>query len=273
MPELPEVETIRRWLDRRLRGRRIVRVEVREGRLRRPLGRDFPRLLEGDAVVCVGRRGKYLCLHLQSGRLWVVHLGMTGRLILGRRFDGAPEAGDHECVTITLSTGLCLRYADVRRFGLMLVAEPQALAELRALGPEPLGRDFTPAYLATRCRGTRRAIRDVLMDQSVVAGIGNIYANEALFRAGVRPGRSARRLTRAEIRRVVKKTREVLREAIRRRGSSISDYRDGRGRKGAFQRSFSVYGRAGQPCPICSTPVKRIVRTGRSAFYCPRCQI
>jgi formamidopyrimidine-DNA glycosylase len=269
MPELPEVETVRRSLEPFLAGALIRAVAVREPRLRRPLAADFAALLTGRTIAQLGRRGKYLYLHLDDGKIWLVHLGMTGQLIV-EEAESPPMPHDH--VLVTLGTGQRLRYNDPRRFGLMMIGSVADIEAVTALGVEPLGRLFTGRYLRERIGRTRRTIKDVLMDQRVVAGIGNIYASELLFRAGVRPSRIAATLTDAAIDRVVDATKTVLREAIRHRGSSISDYRDGEGNRGGFQERFRVYDREGQPCYECRSLIYREVRGGRSTFFCPRCQ-
>jgi formamidopyrimidine-DNA glycosylase len=269
VPELPEVETVRRSLARLIVGQTIVMVEVREPRLRRPLAADFVATLAGRAICQVERRGKYLQVNLDNGQVWLIHLGMTGQLVVGRP-DEAPRVHDH--IVIVLGNGQCLRYNDTRRFGLMAVGSEEQVAAWTGLGVEPLGPAFSRRYLWNKTRNTQRAIKDVLMDQRVVAGIGNIYASELLFRAGVRPGCSAATLAQPAVARIVKATKAVLREAIRHRGSSISDYLDGEGQPGSFQSRFRVYDREGQPCRKCASPIVREVRGGRSAFFCPTCQ-
>lgn len=269
MPELPEVETVRRSLHRLLEGKRIAQVKVRERRLRKPLSPTFAPSLQNRTICRVDRRGKYLCLGLDNGQVWVVHLGMTGKLLIENR---SGQAFPHDHVVIVFSDGLRLHYSDARRFGLMVVGEWGGIAEFHGLGVEPLGGKFTPAYLWAKFRLARRAVKDLLMDQRVVVGIGNIYASEILFRAGIRPVRRAFRLKKEQVGRVVAETRAVLREAIRYHGSSISDYLDGRGRKGAFQKRFCVYDREGQPCLVCAALIKRLTQGGRSSFFCPQCQ-
>lgn len=269
MPELPEVETVRRSLEPFLAGMLIRAVAVREPRLRRPLATNFATLLTGRTIAQLRRRGKYLYLHLDDGKIWLVHLGMTGQLIV-EETENPPLPHDH--VLVTLSNDRRLRYNDPRRFGLMAIGTTAEIDELIALGVEPLGRLFTGRYLREKIRRTRRTIKDVLMDQRVVAGIGNIYASELLFRAGVKPSRVAATLTDAVTDRVVEAAKTVLREAIRHRGSSISDYRDGEGKRGGFQDRFRVYDREGQPCYECRSLIDREIRGGRSAFFCPCCQ-
>jgi formamidopyrimidine-DNA glycosylase len=269
VPELPEVEIVRRSLERLIVGQTIAAVEVREPRLRRPLAADFTVSLAGRAICQVGRRGKYLHVGLDNGQVWLIHLGMTGQLVVGRP-DESPRPHDH--VIIVLSNGQCLRYNDARRFGLMAVGSEEEIAAWTSLGVEPLSLAFSPRYLWGKTQNTHRTIKDVLMDQRVVAGIGNIYASELLFRARVRPAGVAATLNRQAVERIVKAAKTVLREAIRHRGSSISDYLDGEGQPGSFQQHFRVYDREGEPCRGCATPIQREVRGGRSAFFCPTCQ-
>jgi formamidopyrimidine-DNA glycosylase len=269
MPELPEVETVRRSLEPFLVGRTIIQVEVREPRLRRPLAAGFARTLTGRTICAIARRGKYLQFALDDHTIWLVHLGMTGQLIV-EAHAALPLRHDH--VRIAFSSGHHLRYNDPRRFGLMAVGTANEIDAMTRLGCEPLGREFTSRYLFSKAQGTKRTIKDVLMDQQIVAGVGNIYASELLFRAGVRPDRIAVTLDEAEVDKIVKMTKTVLREAIRHRGSSISDYRDGEGKQGEFQQRFRVYDRDGQPCRICQTAICRDIRGGRSSFFCARCQ-
>lgn len=269
MPELPEVETVRRSLERLIAGASIASVEVREPRLRKPLSADFALTLTGRSVCKVGRRGKYLNIGLDDDRIWLVHLGMTGQLLVS---DPQLPLRTHDHVIVTFKDGRCLRYNDTRRFGVMAVGSTEEIERLMALGVEPLSRAFSVHYLAEHLRRTQRTIKDVLMDQRVVAGVGNIYASELLLRARVNPVRVASTLNQDEIHRIVSAIKAVLREAIRYRGSSISDYLDGEGRRGGFQERFRVYDREGQPCLACTTPIQREMRGGRSTFFCPTCQ-
>jgi formamidopyrimidine-DNA glycosylase len=269
MPELPEVETLRRGLAAAVVGRRITGVEVRERRLRRRIAAGFARALVGRRITGARRRAKFLLLDLDDGATWLVHLGMSGTLAVVPA--GAP-LGTHTHVVATLDDGRSLRLHDPRRFGLTRVARRERLAELAGLGVEPLRPAFSPAFLHAAARRRRCAVKSLLMDQRVVAGLGNIYANEILFAAGVRPGRRTSTLTRTEAARIVAATRAVLAEAIALRGSSISDYRDERGKPGAFQQTFRAYERAGAPCVRCARPIRRRVIVGRSSYYCPSCQ-
>jgi len=269
MPELPEVETVRRGLAAAVVGRRIEAVKVHERRLRRPLARTFAAAIVGRRIDAVRRRAKYLLIDLDDGAVWLVHLGMTGTLVV---VDAGAPLRRHTHVVVTLDDGRSLCFHDPRRFGLMCVAPEPRLAELAALGVEPLGEAFTPGFLHRRAHAQRRAIKSLLMDQRVVAGLGNIYVNEILFAAGVRPARRTPRVSRRDAERIVAATASVLDRAITARGSSISDYRDERGEPGAFQHQFAVYERAGEPCRACGTAIRRRVIVGRSSYYCPACQ-
>ena len=268
MPELPEVETTRRSLLDEVVGARIVAVTVRERRLRRPVAADFADRLRDRRITAIDRLGKYLLFALDDGRLLLVHLGMSGSLCLTATTT-LPIRHDH--VAIALDRDRQLVFNDPRRFGLMRVGRRDELDELRAVGPDPLAS--APTADEWRALTRRRApIKSVLMDQRRLGGVGNIYANEALFQAGVRPRRRAASLTRAELARLAEALRAVLERAVALGGSSISDYRDGNGNPGYFQIHHAVYDRDGQPCGRCDTPIKRIVLGGRSTFYCPRCQ-
>ncbi len=268
MPELPEVETVRRSLLPIL-GRRIEAVEIWEPRLRRPLQIDFAQRLRGRVIESVQRRGKYLLFDL-SRDLWLLaHLGMTGALLLQPR-KTAREAHDH--VRLQLSGLRQLTFNDPRRFGMLRVGGLQDFSELRNVGPDALAESFTEVDFFALTRKRKKPIKSLLMDQPLLAGVGNIYANEALFRAGIRPGRRAAGLTRHEACSLFTSLRECLNEAIALGGSSISDYRDSNGRTGYFQLTLAVYDRNGQPCPRCAQAIRRQVHAGRSSFYCPNCQ-
>jgi formamidopyrimidine-DNA glycosylase len=269
VPELPEVETVVRGLAPELTGRRVAGVAVLEARLRGGVAPEFAERLTGRRITGLGRRGKYLLAALDDGRIWLVHLGMTGRLTLSAP---GPAAARHDHIVVALDDGRVLTYNDARRFGRMAVLDPDALAGETGAGIEPLGPEFTPAALFALTRGRRTSIKALLMDQRRVAGLGNIYVNEILFHAGIRPGRRAARLSRDDCARIVTATHRVLGDAIRRGGSSISDYRDGLGRRGWFQLRHRVYDRAGEPCGRCRTPIRARVIVGRSTFYCSHCQ-
>lgn len=269
MPELPEVETIVRGLAPAVRGRRVVAVDVREPRLRSPIAGQFASMLVGRRIDALSRHGKYLLATLDDGRLWLVHLGMTGQLVLTA--DPPPERR-HDHVRIRFDDGSTLTYHDPRRFGRMAVIAGDAIAREAGGGLDALSGALTAEALFGLTRGRRTSIKALLMDQRRLAGLGNIYVNEILFAASIRPRRAARRLSRADCLRVVDATRRVLADAIRHGGSSISDYRDGYGREGAFQRSHRVYDRAGKACVRCGATIRGCVVVGRSTFYCPRCQ-
>ncbi|HYB98046.1 MAG TPA: bifunctional DNA-formamidopyrimidine glycosylase/DNA-(apurinic or apyrimidinic site) lyase [Candidatus Limnocylindrales bacterium] len=270
MPELPEVETIRVSLDPVLVGRTIADVELRAPMLRRPLDQTLRTALLGRRIVGSSRRGKYLLLALSDGRTWFFHMGMSGRL---RFVDGEHLPALHEHLLARFVEGGTLVFHDPRRFGLSVVEDAAVSKLLADMGPEPLDEQrFTAQYLCSRRATTRRSIKDVLMDQRVVAGLGNIYVNEILFRAGLRPRRSIKRLTAADLERVVEATRTVIADAIEHRGSTISDFLDGIGRRGGYQWRHCVYDREGQPCPSCRTPIKAVIVGQRSSFYCPKCQ-
>ena len=276
MPELPEVESLRRILARTAVGRTIVSVRIGEKRLRRRVIANFADDVAGRRIVKLSRRAKYLIVELDGDLVMLVHLGMSGSLT--HRHDGF-RADDfdprHDHLEFTLDDGSRLVYNDPRRFGMVRLLKRAALAstaELKALGPEPLSRELNADYLAAKARGRTAAIKNLIMDQRIVAGIGNIYASEILFLAGVRPTRKAGRVTRSEIEKIVANTPIVLRAAIGRSGTTFRSYRDSRGKPGRFAERLRVYGREGEPCYTCSTPIKNVVVGQRASFYCPKCQ-
>ena len=267
MPELPEVETIRSELAPRLTGRALVRVEILDPRLTRPIDLfEVAEELEGDRVVAVERRGKYLVLRLESGLALLVHLRMTGGF--------AFEPASHERAILELDDGTRLAYRDVRRFGTWLVLEDAELDPYLAgkHGPEPLGSRFTADWLAARLAVRRAPVKAVLLDQRVVAGLGNIYADEALWRARLNPLRPAESLTRDEAGRLHRAIRAALRTGIARQGATLRDYARPEGSAGSMQTEFRVYGRDGEPCPRCGTPIAKARVAGRGTWYCPHCQ-
>ena len=273
MPELPEVETVRRGLAARLTGRRIARVTVRRADLRRPLPPDLADVLQGRTVQSFGRRGKYLLVHMDGGSVLIAHLGMSGRLAVA----AAPSGDTHEHVVFHFDDGTVLSYTDHRRFGLMDLAERARLEEhvlLSAMGPEPLAADFDGPALAARLGGKDTPIKAALLDQRVVAGLGNIYVCEALFHAGLSPKRRAGSVQGKRASRLARAIREVLEAAIEAGGSSLRDYVQATGELGYFQHRFAVYNREGLPCPgcDCSAAVRRIAQGGRSTFYCAKRQ-
>lgn len=276
MPELPEVESLRRALARSLLGRSIVSVQINQPRLRRVVSPDFSSAVSGHQIEGLRRRAKYLIVDLSGATSLLVHLGMSGSLThRDTRFVPGQFDSRHDHVHFRLDDGNALVYNDPRRFGLLKLVrrdEFESTPELNALGPEPIGDAFDAAYLARKARGRRAAIKTVLMDQRVVAGIGNIYAAEILFRAGVRPTRRAGRLKRAELERIVAATAPILRAAIDGRGTTFRSYRDSRGRPGGFASRLKVYGRAGEPCYACSATIRKATVGQRTSFYCPQCQ-
>ncbi|MDE2149073.1 MAG: bifunctional DNA-formamidopyrimidine glycosylase/DNA-(apurinic or apyrimidinic site) lyase [Gammaproteobacteria bacterium] len=271
MPELPEVETVRRGLSARLLGHRLAAVSVRQPVLRWPVPVQLARRLRGRRLDSVERRGKYLLLDFAGARL-LLHLGMSGRLSVLSRV--APP-GPHDHVDFRFDDGRCLRFHDPRRFGCVLLLDGGGGHPLLdGLGPEPLSDAFTAVYLYARTRNRCAAIKSVLMDARVVAGVGNIYASESLHRAGVRPARAAGRLAPADCRRLVAAVRTVLSEAIAQGGTTLTDsaFAGTDGSFGDFQQQLAVYDREGKPCPRCGTAVRRVVIGQRSSYYCPRCQ-
>jgi formamidopyrimidine-DNA glycosylase len=267
LPELPEVETIRAQLAPRLEGRLLARVEILDPRLTRPVDLfEVAEELEGDVVVAVERRGKYLLLRLESGLALLVHLRMTGS------FGFTPVT--HERAVVELDDGSRLAYRDVRRFGTWLVLENAELEPYLAAknGPEPLGPRFTSRWLGAQLARRRASLKAVLLDQRVVAGLGNIYADEALWRARLSPLRHANSLSAAEVTRLARAIRAALRTGIARQGSTLSDYRAPDGAPGSMQEQFRVYGRDGEPCHRCGTTIAKTRVGGRGTWYCPRCQ-
>jgi formamidopyrimidine-DNA glycosylase len=294
MPELPEVETVRRGLAPAMEGARLLKVEVRDRRLRWPLAKDFEKRLTGKTVEGLGRRAKYLLADLSSGDVLMMHLGMSGSFRVSQNSNEAGGGGQiakyhheksksaaHDHVVFHMSNGATVTFNDPRRFGSMKLV-PRAKLDreplLRALGPEPLGNEFDGAMLARACTAKKTSLKAALSDQKIVAGLGNIYVCEALFRARLSPKRRASTIAdrngkpneRAVA--LVDAIKAVLHDAIKAGGSSLRDHRRADGSLGDFQHSFRVYDREGAPCPNCKGKIKRIVQTGRSTFYCPSCQ-
>jgi formamidopyrimidine-DNA glycosylase len=273
MPELPEAETIARDIARRVTGAVITGARVARPDVLAPglTPRRLSGAVRGRTIERVGRRGKNVLLELSGPVHLLFNLGMTGHVISSR----SPGTGDlgHIAVRFTLADGSELLYDDARRFGCIAIYGPDEWERRTAeLGVEPLSDEFTGDRLFHLTRTSITPLRNWLLDQRRVAGVGNIYANEALFRAGVRPTRRARRLTRAEAARLRDALRDVLLEAIEARGTTFSSYRDGEGAEGGFEPRLRVYGREGEPCLNCGTPIRRVTLTNRSAYYCPRCQ-
>jgi len=282
MPELPEVETVRRGLAPVMEGAVIAEAEVRRPDLRWPLPERMAERLTGQTVDRLRRRSKYILADLSSGETLIIHLGMSGRILVSGEVQGrfvrahAPRTS-HDHVVFHMGNGARVTFNDARRFGAMDLVPTERIERhwlLEALGPEPLGNGFDETYLAARLRGRRTPIKAALLDQRVVAGLGNIYVCEALHRAGIHPGRHAGRIGAHRIATLVPIIRAVLVEAIDAGGSSLRDYRQADGELGYFQHNFRVYGRDGAPCrmPDCGGTVRRIVQSGRSSFYCPACQ-
>jgi len=274
MPELPEVETVRRGLERLLAGRRLVRVEQRRRDLRVPFPPRFAERLTGRRVLGLRRRAKYLLVDLDGGLVLVAHLGMSGRMVVADGAAAGPPS-PHDHVVFETDAGQRVVFNDARRFGMMtlLAAREEAAHPLfAALGPEPLDPAFDGALLAGRLAGRMTPIKAALLDQRVVAGIGNIYACEALFRARIAPRRMAATVVGRRAQRLAAALRGVIEEAIEAGGSSLRDYVQADGELGYFQHRWAVYERAGDPCPACATTLRRVVQAGRSSFYCPRCQ-
>ena len=270
MPELPEVETTRRGIARHLQGKRIAAAVVRERRLRVPVTPGIAGKISGQQIETIGRRGKYLLLYLQHGCI-IWHLGMSGSLRIVRA-SHPPAAHDHIDIVFGRKA---LRFCDPRRFGTVVWCSGDPLRHrlLADLGPEPLGGDFNADYLYRVAHGRRTAVKNLIMNARIVAGVGNIYANEALFTAGIRPQHLAGRISKERCRRLVAAIRTVLEDAIRCGGTSLRDFVREDGKPGYFEQHLAVYHRGGEPCPACATPIKQRIIGQRTSFYCPACQL
>jgi formamidopyrimidine-DNA glycosylase len=270
MPELPEVETTCRGIAPHLTDRVVADVIVRHPQLRWPVPRALAGKLRGCVIQSVERRAKYLLLRFVHGTL-ILHLGMSGSL---RLVDAATPVGKHEHFDLVLDSGRALRLTDPRRFGAVLWTrdDPARHELLRNLGPEPLGEGFDAMYLYLASRRRKTAIKLFIMDSKVVVGVGNIYASEALFRAGIHPARAAGSLSRERCARLAEAIREVLLEAIKQGGTTLRDFTGGDGKPGYFAQALRVYGRAGEPCTACGATIKQTRQGQRSTYYCPRCQ-
>ena len=270
MPELPEVESTRRDLAREVSGRIIRRVLVRDRRLRWPVPAELPRRLAGRTIGKIRRRAKYLLVGVGNGTV-LVHLGMSGSL---RLLDAQSAPQPHDHIDVILDDGRCLRYHDPRRFGcwLWIGSDPAHHRLLAHLGPEPLGPEFDGARLHRQLRGRSAPIKNLLMDSKIVVGVGNIYANEALFTAGIDPRRAGGRIARRRIDRLVCAVREVLEVAVDAGGTTLRDYTRTDGASGEFTDRLNVYGRDGEPCPRCAAPIARATLGQRTAWFCRRCQ-
>lgn len=269
VPELPEVETTRAGIEPHTKGQVVAKVVVRNGALRWPVPADLPTQLAGQKVTAVRRRGKYLLLDTARGTA-LVHLGMSGSLRV--IVDGAAP-GKHDHFDIVLQRGHCLRFNDPRRFGCLLWLEPQERHPLlEHLGPEPLDDEFDGELLYRRSRGRKTAVKAFVMDAKVVVGVGNIYANEALFMAGIHPARAAGRISRARYQLLAVAIKQVLTNAITQGGTTLRDFVGGDGKPGYFAQQLRVYGRAGQPCRVCKGELRELRQSQRSSVYCVACQ-
>ena len=291
MPELPEVETVMRGLKPVLEGRRVARVELRREGLRFPFPADFAQRLEGRRITSLARRAKYILASVEGGDCLLIHLGMTGRFTvlsaagpknLGEFYfeeqAGKTGNGPHDHVVFSLDDGARLVYTDPRRFGVMdIFRESGSHKLLRGIGVEPLGNELHAGYLAAKFKGKAAPLKAALLDQRVIAGLGNIYVSEALHRSALSPRRKAGTLVRKSapdprLETLVRHIRDILNEAIAAGGSTLNDFAHTDGSAGAFQQRFAVYDREGEPCNTCGAPIKRLVQGGRSTFYCSTCQ-
>jgi len=282
MPELPEVETVRRGLSPVMEGQVIARAEVNRPDLRWPFPPDMAARLTGQRVTQLRRRSKYILADLSSGESLLVHLGMSGRMLisgdpLGQFVHDHPAPEKHDHVVFHMGNGARVTFNDPRRFGamdLLDTASADSHKLLSAIGPEPLGNDFHEAHLIGALKGKNTPIKTALLDQRIVAGLGNIYVCETLYRTGIHPARKAGRISAARVGGLVPIIRDVLNAAITAGGSTLRDFKRADGELGYFQHSFDVYGREAQPCRTqgCDHQIARIVQSGRSSFYCPQCQ-
>ncbi len=284
MPELPEVETVRRGLAPALVGKRIAKAKTKRGDLRFPFPTRFASRLKGRRIDALERRAKYLLAHLDDGMVWITHLGMTGRWSVtgakkqpGDFYYSDPPNPTHTHVIIDMESGARLEFNDPRRFGYMDLIDEDALSAhpfFKGMGPEPLGNEFHLPYLQKALAGKKAPIKAALLDQRIVAGLGNIYVVEALYRAGLLPSKAAGRISAPRLEKLYHAIRAVLEEAIEAGGSTLNDYAQVNGAQGGFQHRFRVYDREGEACLTkdCGGTIKRAVHSGRSTFWCPRCQ-
>lgn len=273
MPELPEVETVRRGLEPVMTGQRIAHADIRREGLRWPFPANMAGRLVGQRVERLRRRAKYILVDLNGGETLIIHLGMSGRMLIS---DGA-ELIKHDHVVLDMENGVRITFNDPRRFGMMDLCTTEKLDEYRLfvdMGPEPLGNSFDAEYLKAKLKGRKLPIKSALLDQKTVVGLGNIYVCEALWRAKIAPTLLAGKITARKLQELAPTIRDILSEAIDAGGSSLKDYRQADGELGYFQHSFAVYGREGEPCKTegCGRNITRIIQSGRSTFYCPKCQ-
>lgn len=272
MPELPEVETVCRGLEKVYQGQTITKVEYRRPNLRLPLPQDMPKAAAGKSITHIHRRAKYALIDLSGGHTILLHLGMSGRLVFGR---GERHLDKHDHVLLHFQNAPTLIFNDPRRFGVIdfcATTKLDAHPLLKDMGPEPLEKDFTGDYLYAATRNKKGPIKPFIMNNAVVVGVGNIYAAESLFKAGIRPMRAAGNLTKAECAKLVEAIKTVLKAAIKAGGSSIRDYVQSDGTVGYFHSQFMVYGRDGEACKTCGSVIKEVVQAGRSGCYCAKCQ-
>lgn len=281
MPELPEVETVRRGLAPSMTGVRVTQADVNRPDLRWPFPENMAERLTGATVTQLRRRSKYILADLDSNETLLIHLGMSGQMTVsadpqGQFVQEHPEPKKHDHVVLHMENGARVTFNDPRRFGAMDLLETATQADhklLANIGPEPLGNAFNEAYLIDAFKGKNSPVKTALLDQSIVAGLGNIYVCEVLFRAGIAPTTKAAKLSKPRVASLVPIVRDVLSEAIEAGGSSLKDFRQAGGELGYFQHSFRTYGREGEPCTNkCGTPIERITQSGRSTFHCPKCQ-
>lgn len=273
MPELPEVETVCRGLRQHIIGRRIIEVDIRRSAMRIPIPDDFAERVSGATITAVGRRAKYILIYMDNGYVILGHLGMSGKMLVTR--DVPEEPAKHDHVLFFLEGGVTVIFNDPRRFGLITGCSCDVLHEhplLKMLGVEPLSADFNVEHLFRKAQGSRKPVKNLIMDQAIVVGVGNIYAAEALFSAGILPDRSANTINNNEVKQLVACIKCVLLSAIESGGSTLRDYVRSDGRAGYFQHNFAVYGREGKSCVRCGQVVRRMVQAGRSTFYCGSCQ-
>lgn len=273
MPELPEVETVCAGIKPKIEGQLISAAKCNRKDLRIPIPKNFAGKIKNRTVKKVTRRSKYICLHLDDGQVIVLHLGMSGRLFV---YDEKPELTQkHDHVLIDFANGAHMVFNDARRFGLVTLTDQDTMQDFKLfknLGVEPLTKDFSVEYLQTVFANKTKNIKAVLMDASLVVGIGNIYASEILFESGIHPEKSAKDLGKEQIKKIYLATRDVLKRAIKAGGSTIRDYSSSDGNFGYFQHQFKVYGQDGNECSSCDDTITKLVQQGRSSFYCPSCQ-